>query len=380
MLPTQQMEETDLQSMGRQQRQVFQTLDGLRGIAALLIILRHAGALGAGASLPESFLAVDLFFLLSGFVIAFAYDKRLAQPGFIGRFLVIRLIRLYPLYLLGLAVGAIYRFGSVLNHTENWTIGHLVFALVLGMLLVPTTPITGIGSSELDTPTWTLLPELIANILYAILFRWLTRPVLMAIVGIGVVCVVVCRLYYGTLDAGWEFASWPIIISRLLFSFFAGVLLFRVLGDRRRIQPWAAWLCVASVGVALSTTPYENIRVFYELGLVLGVFPLVVWVGCQTEPGQWSGRLFHFLGLISYAIYVLHQPAGALFAKFLEKGAHLDLNSVPIANTALVIFIISLMIATWLINKYYDVPVRRWLSGHSAQQGSSNILRPVKRS
>ena len=360
------------------QRQVFQTLDGLRGVAALLIILRHAGSLGTGVSLPECFLAVDMFFLLSGFVIAFAYDKRLAQPGFIGRFLVIRLIRLYPLYLLGLAVGATYRLGSVLNHTEDWTIGHLAYVLVLGLFLVPRTPITGIGSSELNTPTWTLLPELVANMLYAVLFRWLTRPVLMAIVGAGAIGVVACRLYYGTLDAGWDFASWPVIVSRLLFSFFAGVLLFRTLGDRRRIQPWASWLCIVAVGVGLSATPYENFRASYELGLVLCVFPLVVWVGCQNEPGRWSGLLFRFLGLISYSVYVLHQPAAELFAKLLEKGAHLDLQSVPTANAALVVFIAGLMIVTWLIDKYYDIPIRRSLSARLVQREPSNVSRAVK--
>lgn len=359
-------------------RRAFHTLDGLRGIAALLVVLRHVGPLAGGISLPENFLAVDLFFLLSGFVIAFAYDDRLARPGFIGRFLAIRLIRLYPLYLLGLAVGALHRVGSVLNHTENWTAGHLAEAVLLGLLLVPQTPLTAIGSSELDTPTWTLLPELVANMVYAALFRWLTRPVLMALVGAGAMGVVACRLHYGTLDAGWDFDQGPIIGSRLLFSFFAGVLLFRLLGDRRRTRPWVAWLCVAAVGVALSVSPSDDVRTAYELALVLGLFPLVVWAGCQNEPGELDGRLFRFLGLISYAVYVLHQPAAALFAWVLERGLHLRLDSAPVARAALVAFVAGLVVATWLIDKYYDAPVRRWLSRRWAPRAQRPSVRPVR--
>ena len=364
--------------MERGQRRAFHTLDGLRGIAALLVVLRHVGPLTAGTSLSENFLAVDLFFVLSGFVIAFAYDDRLARPGFIRQFLVIRLIRLYPLYLLGLAVGALHRVGSVLNHTENWTATYLAEAVLLGVLLVPQTPLTAIGSSELDTPTWTLLPELVANMVYAVLFRWLTPFVLMVLVGTGAAGVVACRLHYGTLDAGWEFAQWPIIASRLLFSFFAGVLLFRLLGDRRQTRPWVAWLCVAAVGTALSISPPDDLRTAYELALVLGLFPLVVWVGGQNEPGQWDGRLFRFLGLISYAVYVLHQPAAALFARVLERGLHLRLDSVPVAHAALAAFIAGLVAATWLIDKYYDAPIRRWLSRGRASRAPSPPARPSR--
>lgn len=85
-----------------ERRRAFHTLDGLRGIAALLVVSRHVGQLSPGIELPKAFLAVDLFFLLSGFAIAYAYDDRLTQPGFIGKFLSIKLIRLYPLYFLGL--------------------------------------------------------------------------------------------------------------------------------------------------------------------------------------------------------------------------------------------------------------------------------------
>lgn len=320
---------------------------------------RHAGPLGVGVSFPESFLAVDLFFLLSGFVIAYAYDGRLARPSFVGQFLGIRLIRLYPLYLLGIAVGACYRRGSVLGHTEGWTAGRLGAAVLAGVLLWPSTPLTSASSSDLDGPTWTLLPEIIANMIYALCFRWMTRWVLTLVVAAGALGLVACRFWYGTIDAGWELSQWPVMASRLAFSFFGGVLLFRLLGDRRRTRPWVAWLCVLGVGAALSSTLPEGTRAVGELACVLAGFPLVVWVACQNEPGRFGAHLFRLLGLVSYAVYVLHQPASTLFAKLIEHGAHMPPERV--ATPALALFISGLVVAAWLVDKYYDTPVRRWL-------------------
>lgn len=349
----------------------FHTLDGLRGIAALLIIPRHLWLLAGGISLPESYLAVDLFFLLSGFVIAYAYDNRLARPGFLVPFLQIRLIRLYPLYLLGLAAGFVYRTGSVLSGTDNWTASRLLEAFLLGLLLVPQTPWTAVGSSDLDNPTWTLFPELVANMLYAVLFRWLTKPVLLCICIAGGFGVIGSRITYGTLDGGWDLGQFPLIASRLAFSFFGGVLVFRLLGDRRRIRPAVSWLCVLSTGAALSASPSENWRLFYELALVLVVFPLVVWVACQSEPGPVTARLFRFMGLVSYAVYVLHQPVGALFEKFLARGLHLDLEATPVTNSPLLAFVVTLVLGSWLVDRYYDRPVRRTLTNWAKQSRSA---------
>ena len=83
----------------RSGKHVYATLDGIRGIAAALVAMRHAGALFPGWDFPNSGLAVDLFFVISGFVVASAYDRRLADGLTLGAFMRIRLIRLYPLYL-----------------------------------------------------------------------------------------------------------------------------------------------------------------------------------------------------------------------------------------------------------------------------------------
>ena len=353
----------------RAPRPVFSTLDGLRGVAALFVVTRHAGLLSANLSFPETFLAVDLFFLLSGFVIAYAYEQRLGQDSFRRKFLPVRLIRLYPLYLLGLLLGVIQRIGSIANHLPDWNLHRLLVATLLGAVFL---------SSALDSPTWTVLPELIANMLYAIFSRRLTRPVLLVIISIGALEILVCERIYGTLDAGWGIQQLPVIVARLTFSFFTGVLFFKLLGDRRRTHPIKAMLSVLVVAVALSLSPSQHLTILYELALVLVIFPLVVWTACQFEPGPTTSRTFRFLGLISYAVYTLHQPAAALFTTLLIHVAHLDLLRPGTANLAFLLFMVLLVIASWLIDACYDTPIRKALARRLGLHPSSNQVPSVQ--
>lgn len=105
-------------------------------------------------------------------------------------------------------------------------------------------------------------------------------------------------------------------------------------------------------------------RATYEIGLVLVVFPIVVWTACKNEPGETAGRLFRFLGLVSYAVYVLHEPAASLFTTMLIHGVHLNLAHPLVADAALVVFMALLIVSTWMIDHYYDAPIRKVLSRH----------------
>src|ERR1700730_15446312 len=101
-------------------RRAFNTLDGIRGVGAVLVMMRHVPYLFGPIRVPESFLAVDLFYLVSGFVVAHAYGARLKAGGFFKDFIKTRLIRLYPLYLLGLAVGVIPAVVAVVTDPAGW--------------------------------------------------------------------------------------------------------------------------------------------------------------------------------------------------------------------------------------------------------------------
>lgn len=358
----------------------YRTLDGLRGVAALLVVTRHVGGFFPGRLFPESFLAVDLFFLLSGFVIAYAYEARLLAGTSLRAFMKTRLIRLYPLYLLGIGVGVAARLVSGLNDDNglDWT--SLGQAIAIGLSMLPAAPFMPLGGSALDGPTWTLAPELAANLAYAASVRWLSKPALIAVTALGGAGLVACEWIYGTLDGGWKLDALPLLAARLAFSFFLGVTVFRF-KPARGTRPWLAWGCLIVLGVALCLQPGAHWRQLYELVAVMGLFPAILLVAVRNEPGRFGAPVFAWLGAVSYAVYVLHHPLGLLADEIQQQlpGAH-----TPTLWTG-VLFLLGVAVLGTLADKLYDGPVRRRLSEAlrhwpARPQHAPPRFRPVTRS
>ena len=336
----------------------YRTLDGLRGVAALLVVTRHVGAFFPARMFPESFLAVDLFFLLSGFVIAYAYEARLLAGTSLRAFMKTRLIRLYPLYLLGIGVGVAARlFGGLTDddHGMDWL--SLGQAVAIGLSMLPAAPFLPLGGAALDGPTWTLLPELVANLLYAKSVRRLSKPVLLAVTALGGAGLVACEQVYGTLDGGWNLNTLPLLVARLAFSFFLGVTVFRFRPARGR-RPWLAWGCLMVLGAALCLQPAAHWRQLYELVAVMILFPAILLVAVRSEPGRIGAPVFAWLGAVSYAVYVLHHPLGVLADEVQQQfpGAH----TPTLATGAL--FLLAVTALGTLADRLYDGPVRKRLS------------------
>ena len=342
-----------------EERRTFRTLDGVRGMAALLVVTRHIGPMGV--SLPNTFLAVDLFFLLSGFVVAYAYDGRIVAGGFFSRFLAIRLIRLYPLYFLGILLGAIaHSFGS-----RGMSSPQLIEAVVVGLAMIPANPLLSVGSSQLNGPVWTLPLELLVNLVYAGAYRFLSPRILMLAILLSGIGVVLSAFVYGTLDAGWAFNQLPIAISRLFFSFFMGVILFRkfVARGANQQQSWRSWACVAALVLFVTIPITASVRLPYQVMLVLFVFPALLWISCQNEPASPLARMFRFLGVISYAVYAIHQPLSFLTVGTLNIFTVVDWPRYH--REAAAVFIAVLIPFTWAIDELYDAPTRRWLTSNA---------------
>ncbi len=143
--------------------------------------MRHVPLFGP-LRVPESFLAVDLFYLVSGFVVAHAYAQRLAAGGYFWDFVKVRLIRLYPLYLAGLAAGVLMVAASILQSPHStWTPVKVAECVALGLLMIPRFPGLTINGTTLDGPLWTLLYELVANFVYAAAIKLMRAWVLVAI-------------------------------------------------------------------------------------------------------------------------------------------------------------------------------------------------------
>ncbi|HEX4180958.1 MAG TPA: acyltransferase [Caulobacteraceae bacterium] len=343
-----------------QSRRHYRTIEGLRGVGAALIVMRHAPELFGGVRVPESFLAVDLFYLVSGFVVAHAYGERLARGGFAGRFMLTRLIRLYPLYLLGLAIGlAPAIIASVTDPEGWWSLPRVAEAAATGLFMIPLFPGLAANGSSLDGPTWTLLWELVANLAYALAIRFMNLWALIATIVVCGAGVVFAEWRYGTLDVGFNPTDQWAALARVGFSFFAGVLLFRVAGEGERRSEWIAWALMALLAVALGFQPAAWAAGGYQLALVLVGFPALVLVAGRFEPSAISGRVFSFIGLMSYAVYLLHQPLAVLAREGLDRIDWDADDLIPwLTGPAFLAF---LLILAWRLDKQYDAPARNWL-------------------
>lgn len=326
----------------------YPTLDGLRGVAAMSILLLHLER--PSFQMPEgAYTAVDLFFLMSGFVIAGAYGDRIPKIGVPG-FLRARLIRLQPMLLIGLLILPAYCVVAFARH-GTWIARpqDILAALAAGLVYLPIhLPSSRLWDQALlfplNGPVWTLMLEMVVNLAYALLLPWLSRRVLVLIVVVSGVLLVAAQLRLGGLDLGW---GWPTLWGgppRAVFSFFLGVLIHRLRIPRPTFPPV---LVLAAAALLFYAPP--------PLAVLLG-FPLVLIAA--TPPEARTSRVMAAMGALSYPLYVIHYPllhwVGWLLAGRLPEWA-----GVPV-SVALVLLCAILALKLW------DEPVRRWLSRRPA--------------
>lgn len=338
----------------------FALLDGLRGIAAFAVILDHTPTNFIGELIPGRYLAVDFFFVLSGFVLAHAYGKRLEGGWSTLSFMRARVIRLYPLYLAGLAIGVSLVMVGILRGWDATPIGQVGVFVLFGLLFLPAPPIYDFGGGQLypfNGPAWSLFFELLVNLTYGLIARVLNRWVLGLILVVGAAAVVFTVTRHPSVGGpGWLWSHFDAGISRVIFDFFAGVALFRMRGAMRlpgvpAILPVLMFIAVIAVPV-----PAEW-RAAYDAGVTIAVMPLLVWLASQANVEGWIARGCGGLGAMSYGVYVLHVPL--LGALFLVTTA--GQFSVPgWAFVALIVVIAGA--AAWFLHHAYDAPMRRWLS------------------
>ncbi|MFL6718015.1 MAG: acyltransferase family protein [Burkholderiaceae bacterium] len=343
----------------------FYLLDGIRGIAAVLVALRHTTLFFGTVEFQETYLAVDIFFLLSGVVLANSYEKRLQSNLPFLQFLWIRLVRLYPLYLISILVSV-----SALVWAPAFD-GNVWLATVLGLCFIPnyTTPNSQTLTFPLNTPAWSLFCELIANLAYAIFIRVLSNRVLVGIVltsSLGM--AIALYAHYGhTLDIGWSKGTVPVGMLRVGYSFFGGVLMHRIF-TAKNFSPLrgiaGAWLSLLLVGVVsaiLMSSPNSSVQPYFDFFTVTVAFPLIVYAGLHVEPPHLGIRVCKVLGIISYGVYVLHAPLSYLVEWVLLE--QLNIKVGDYAPWSGIVFLTSLFFLTWCLDKLYDIPVRRFLLG-----------------
>ena len=372
-----------------QQKPHFALLDGLRGVAALAVLWYHVNegfafaqaTNGAGDGIIRTFnhgyLAGDFFFLLSGFVIAYAYDDRWERGLTIGSFFKRRLIRLHPMLIAGAIIGALTFLiqGGVTWSGEAVSTGQLLLCLALTFLFIPAYPGAGYevrGNGEmfpLNGPYWSLFFEYIGNILYAILLRRLSTKVLATLVSLFGICFVWFATTnvstYGSIGVGWTLDAVNFLGGslRMLFPFTLGMLLSRTF--KPRPIRGAFWLCTAML-LALFAVPYIEamqplcMNGVFEMTCIMLIFPaIVILAASSTSVSASTERTATFLGNLSYPLYTVHYPLMYLFYARLIEGEMYNFTSAPWQSIG--VMVASIFVA-FVLMKWYDAPVRKWLS------------------
>ena len=372
----------------------YAILDGLRGVAALVVILFH----GFETYIPffgtqhinHGYLAVDFFFVLSGFVIGYAYDDRwdrMSTWSFFKR----RLIRLHPMVVTGTLFGAcLFFFGesdyfSLIGGTEPWK---FFLCIVLGLLMIPAgtgLDIRGWGeTNSLNGPNWSLTFEYIGNILYAFVLRRLPTVVL------GMLCVASAFLTMN-LALGWDvfgffaqpkydvIGGWSITpdqmyvgFSRLLYPFLCGLLISRLLpkfitkenpsGSPLGIRGgfwWASLLLVVLFAVPQIGGKSCVADGLYQVFAIVVMFPVIVLIGAGSKTtDKRSAKWCETLGNLSYPLYITHFPL--MYMQMAWVSSHKDSPVWHHVVLNLGILLVAIGIA-WAFLKLYDEPVRAWL-------------------
>ncbi|GBQ26446.1 acyltransferase [Gluconacetobacter azotocaptans] len=351
-------------------RQAFHTLDGLRGLAAIAVVLIHMGMIFPLAWYPAgAYLAVDLFFGLSGFVMAEAYSARLDAGMPVSDFMRKRVLRLWPLYALGLTIGAATTASRVLIH---YSPPSALTPYPLALLYIPWSGPKG-ELYPLNLPAWSLFYELAVNMAMAVGWRRLTNRALLVLVALSALGLIASAFAIGSLNGGLSWRGAPIAVSRVTFSFFLGILLWRV---RLRSLKIAAPipLIILAIGLTIDTTLLP--RTVIDLLEVFLLFPSIILLGASTQPTEGSVALFGGVGGISYALYAVHEPLLQLTSSFIHNVLHVPVQAVP--HWACMILLAGLILLAWVLNDL-DVTLRgyldrfiRWMTRRPAQ-----ILRSV---
>ncbi|MEZ4771954.1 MAG: acyltransferase [Bacteroidia bacterium] len=369
------MEKTQLSAYPDSKKH-YEILDGLRGVAAIMVVIFHLLEAHATSHLDQiinhGYLAVDFFYLLSGFVIAYAYDDRWGKMS-IKDFFIRRLIRLHPMIILGMVVGAVafyFQAGSLWPRISEVPVWNMLLVMLLGFTLLPlpiSMDIRGWAEMHpLDGPAWSLFFEYIANILYAFFLRRLSNKVLAVLVFIAGAMLIHLAVAgpNGDVVGGWALEPTQLRIGfiRMLYPFLAGMFLFRVatLSNIRYAFLLSSVLVVAVLTIPrIGGSEHLWMNGLYDSLSIILLFPLIVYVGASGEvKGKFATRLCRFLGDISYPIYITHYPLIYTYTAWVYEGK----VSIPDAMPVAVVVLLSSIVLAYASLKLYDVPLRSWIS------------------
>ena len=372
----------------------YDILDGLRGVAAMMVLLYHVFNDAKSFyvwpttvyEFYHGFLGVDFFFILSGFVMGYAYDRQwktsnqtslsgsretLTLWGFIKR----RLIRLHPMVVMGVLLGAaayIIQGCTMWDGTEV-TIRAVMLATLMGLFMIPSpTSMDVRGYTEafpLNGPHWSLFLEYVGSLLYGLILHRLSTKWLGTLVSFSILSIVGYAFLVedGGIAYGWSSEPMNLFggMLRMLYAYPMGLLMARMFRERqpKPLRGHMFLLCSLALIVLLGL-PYlggKNTETIYQLVCVLLLFPIIIWYGARGMVSGWRQKTVSFVGRLSYPLYAVHYPFVYLFITWVGKDGHPYEGYLHPWIPLFVTIAVSVAIAT-LCLLFYDEPLRKRLS------------------
>jgi len=352
-----------------QEKHRYVTLDAMRGIAAIAVVMEHFGGYYHTWRPPFSFLAVDLFFVLSGFVISLNYDRRFSDGMTVAAFMRLRAIRLLPLLFVGAAAAVITRV--VAHNVFHLSSIQILVTSLLTTIAIPTPPTSSTDILfPLNTAFWSLFFEIwVANLIFALFWKRLHGTCLWAVIIASLVGLLAMEGHFHVMDTGWAWRNIAGGFPRVGFSFFLGVALARWHVGRKIRLKVSAPLCLIVLTAALILPTSGQMFRLLSFAEVAFLFPALVYFG--AEAVEVNPRVGSLLGDASYAVYAIHIPL-LVFVDWACNGLATGWSvggALPILEA---IFVLMVVIVALFLDARYDRPMRRFLLEFSTRFDSNH--------
>ena len=340
-------------------------LDGLRGIAALIVLMLHITLYFkiptvSGLFKNHAYLAVDCFYMLSGFIIAHSFDRKMESGLTFSGFYLMRVLRLYPMLLVGAALGGIGLVGFWCMN-QAIPISSIVTAALAGLFLVPTHALVQYKPYvfPLNSSYWSLCFEFLLYAFYAISYRQLKRPALLALaLGVSAAALISISIAAGGLDVGYRASDYLFGFGRALFPFLVGIAIRRSRLYRPNSLRFGS--VAAAIAFPLFCNPLAKSGLHDVIAVVL-LLPVMIVCLANAGPIDPLDRFSRSIGDLSYPVYAIHYP----IVVALSSACKLLHPSTIIDNFTALFCLFGIVATAKVLSQCYDRPMRtamtRWL-------------------
>jgi peptidoglycan/LPS O-acetylase OafA/YrhL len=340
----------------------------MRGLAALAVLLYHMGyMLGSYApNMHKGYLAVDFFFILSGFVISANYHVSVRPVISWFDFLSARFARLWPLFIFATLLGCVVATSKLIKYNGYFDVSGILLSLSFNSLMLPSF-FHAYGVDRLflfNGASWSVFFEVLINIAFFAVLRKLNLGALLILTSIFASLIFFAAEIYGSLDGGWAVANFYIGAIRVLFGFSAGMVVYLI---SKKIDLQLNTYITLGLVACLCLSFFVKGGWLIDCMIVVVVFPLLMLLGSKCNLYTSLSKIGSFLGDISYSVYLLQTPlmlitAGATQVLFGRKIAEFS----PLSG---IVFIVTLITLSYLSWRYFEIPSRDYIRKKLAQVG-----------